>query len=129
MHSRRILSFFLANRIEVPQGELLGLMKPPSSNSCNWTLSSYNSIGAILRGVIEMGDIPGCNSIKKSTSLYEGNPGSSSGKTSLYSQTTQGRSNSCLASSSRARLSSQPINCPCHLELYTVWGKASCLSP
>ena len=33
-----------------------------------------------------MGDIPGCNSIQKSTSLCGGNPSSSSEKTSSYSQ-------------------------------------------
>ena len=40
-------------------------------------LSSCNSIGAILCGVIEIGDVPGCNSMVKSTSIYGGNPGSS----------------------------------------------------
>ena len=129
MHSRKVLSFFFANRTEAPHGEVLGLINPLSSDSCIWTLSSYNSTGAILCGVIEMGDVPGCNSIHKSTSLYGGNPGSSSGKTSSYSQTTQGRSKSYLTSSSRVRLASQPINCPCHLESYTIRGKASCLSP
>ena len=33
-----------------------------------------------------MGDVPGCNLIPKSTSLCGGSPGSSSGKTSAYSQ-------------------------------------------
>ena len=129
MHSRRVLSFFFANRIGVPHGEVLGLMKPLPSNSCIWTLSSCNSTGAILCGAIEMGDVPGCSSMQKSTSLDGGNPGSSSRKTSSYSHTTRGRSKSCLTSSSRVRLASQPFNCPCHLESYTAWGKASCLSP
>ena len=129
MHNRRVLSFFFANKTRAPHGDVLGLMNPMSNNSCIWTLSSYNSTGAILCGVIEMGDVPGCNSIHKSTSLYGGNPDNSSRKTSSYSQTTRGRSKSCLTSSSRVRLASQPINCSCHLESYTVWGKASCLSP
>ena len=129
MHSQRVLSFFFANRTEAPDGEVLGLMKPLSNNPCIWTLSSYNSTSAILCGVIEMGDIPRCNSIQKSTSLYGGNPDSSSEKTSSYSQTIGGRSKSCLTSSSRVRLASQPINYLCHLESYTVWGKTSCLSP
>ena len=128
MHSRRVLSFFFANKTGAPYGEVLDLMNPLSNNSCIWTLSSYNSAGAILCRVIEMGDVPGCNSIQKSISLYGGNPVSSSEKTSSYSHTTQGKSKSCLASSSRVRLASQPINCPCHLESYTVWGKTSCLS-
>ena len=129
MHSRRVLSFFFANRTGAPYGEVLGLINPLSNNSYIWTLSSCNSTRAILCGVIEMGDVPGCNSIQKSTSLYRGNLGSLSEKTSSYLWTTRGRSKSCLTSSSRVRLASQPINCPCHLESYTVWGKASCLSP
>ena len=128
MHSRRVLSFFFSNKIGLPHGEVLGLIKPLSSNSCIWTLSFCNLTGAILCEVIEMGDVLGCNSIQKSTSLYEGNLGSSSGKTSLYSHTTRGRYKSCLALSSKVRLASQPINCLCHLELYTIWGKTSCLS-
>ena len=62
-------------------------MKPLSNNSYIWILSSYNSTGAILCGVIKMGDVLGCNSIQKSTSLYGGNPDNSSRKTSSYSQT------------------------------------------
>ena len=129
MHSRRVLSFFFANRTVEPHGEVLGLMKPLPSNSCIWTLSSYNSTGTILCRVIEMGNVLDCNSMRKSTSLGGGNPGSSSGKTSSYSQTTRGRLISCLTSSSRVRLASQPINCSCHRESYTVWGETSCLFP
>ena len=129
MHSRRVLSFFFANKTGAPYGEVLGLMNPLPSNSCIWTLSSCNSTDAILCGVIEMGKVSRCNSIQKSTTLYEGNPGSSSRKTFSYSQITQGKPKSCLTSSSKVRLASQPINYPCHLELYTVWGKTSCLSP
>ena len=129
MHSRRVLSFFFANRTGAPHGEVLGLMKPLPNNSCIWTFSSYNSTGAILYGVIEMGDVPGCNSMWKSTSLGGGNPGSSSGKTSSYSQTTRGRLISYLTSSSRVRLASQPVNCPCHRDSFTVWGETSCLFP
>ena len=129
MHSRRVLSFFFANKIGAPHGEVLGLIKPLSSNSYSWTLSSCNSTGAILCEVTEMGDVLGCNPIQNSTSLYGGNSGSSSRETSTYSHTTRGRSKSCLTSSSRISLASQPINCLCHLESYTVWGKTSCLSP
>ena len=129
MHSQRVLSFFLENNTRAPQGEVLGLIKSLSNNSCNWTLRSYNSTGAILCGVIKIGNVPGCNSIVKSTSLYGANPSSSSQKTSSYSQITQGKLNPYLASSSRVRLASQPINCLCHLESYTARGKASCLSP
>ena len=129
MHSRRVLSLFFANRTGAPHGEVLGLMNPLSSNSYIWTLNSCNSIDAILCGVIETGDMPGCNSIQNSTTLYRGNPSSSSRKTSLYSQTIRGRPKSYLTLSSRGRLASQLIICPCHLESYTVWGKTPCLSP
>ena len=74
-------------------------------------LGSYKT-GAILCGVIEMGEVPGCNSISKSTTLYGGSPSSSFGKTSTYSQITRGRSKFGLSSSSRVRLVSQLANCP-----------------
>ena len=129
MHSRRVLSFFFANRTGAPHGEVLGLINPLSSSSYSWTLSSYNPTGAILCRVIEMGEVPGCNSIPKSTTLSGGSPGSSSGKISTYLHITRGRSKSDLYSSSRVRLASQPANCPGHLDSYTVWGKISCLPP
>ena len=128
MHSQRVLSFFFTNRIGVPHGEVLGLMNPLSNNSCSWALSSCNSTGVILCEVIEMGNVPGCNLMQKSTSLYGGNPGGSSGKTSSYSHTTRGRSTSYLTSSSKVRLVSQPTNCSCHVDSYTIWGKSSCMS-
>ena len=53
-----------------------------------------------------MGGVPGCNSIPKSITLCGGNPGSSFGKISTYSQTTRGRSKSGLSSSSKVRLAS-----------------------
>ena len=55
-----------------------------------------------------MGEVPGCNSIPKSTTLCGGSPGTSSGKTSTYLQITRGRSKSGLSSSSKVRLASQP---------------------
>ena len=54
-----------------------------------------------------MGEVPGCNSIPKSTTLCGGSQGSSSGKISTYTHTTRGRSKSGLPSSSRVRLASQ----------------------
>ena len=59
-----------------------------------------------------MGEVPGCNSIPKSTTLCGGSSGSSFGKTSTYSHTTRGISKSGLSSSSRVRLASQPVNYP-----------------
>ena len=96
--------------------KVLGLMKLLSNNSYIWTLSSCNSTGAILCRVIEMGDVPRCNSIRESAPLYGGNPDSSSERTSSCSQTARGRSKSYLTSSTRVRLSSQPNICPLHLE-------------
>ena len=69
----QVMSFFLANNTGAPQGEVFCLLKPMSNNSCNWTLSSCNSTGAILCGVIEIEDVLGCNSIMMSTSLCAGN--------------------------------------------------------
>ena len=128
MHSRRVLSFF-ANSTGAPHGEVLSLMKPLPSNSCIWTLSSYNSTGVILCGAIEIGDVPRCNSMRKSTSLSGGNPVARSEKHPYTRILIRGRSKSCLTSSSRVRLASQPINCPCHLESYMVWGKSIVLVP
>ena len=64
MDGQKVLSFFFANRTGAPHGEVLGLMNPLSGSSCSWTLSSYNSTDAILCGVIEMGEVPGCNSVR-----------------------------------------------------------------
>ena len=61
MHSQRVLSFFFTNITGAPHGEVFGLMNPLSNSSCTWTLSSCNSTRAILCGVIEMGEVPGCN--------------------------------------------------------------------
>ena len=44
-----------------------------------------------------MVEVPGCNSISKSTTLGGGSPGSSFGKTSTYLHTTRGRSKSGLS--------------------------------
>ena len=68
-----------------------------------------------------MGEVLGCNSILKSTTLYGVNPDSSSGKTSSYSQTTRGRSKSGLTSSSRVRLASQPACGPRPLPRPITW--------
>jgi hypothetical protein len=71
-----------------PQGEELGRINPFSSRSCNWVLSSASSFGGIRYDLLEMGAIPGFNSITNSTSLSGGNLGKSSGKTSGNSHTT-----------------------------------------
>jgi hypothetical protein len=71
-----------------PQGEELGRINPFSSRSCNWVLSSTSSFGGIRYDLLEMGAVPGFNSITNSTSLSGGNPDRSSGKTSGNSHTT-----------------------------------------
>jgi hypothetical protein len=63
-------------------------MNPFSSRSCNWVLSSASSFVGIRYDLLEMGAVPGFNSITNSTFLSGGNPGKSSGKTSGNSHTT-----------------------------------------
>jgi hypothetical protein len=71
-----------------PQGDELGRINPFSSRSCYWVLSSASSFGGIRYDLLEIGAIPGFNSITNSTSLSRGNPGRSSEKTSGNSHTT-----------------------------------------
>src|SRR3954463_13472702 len=63
-------------------------MKPNFSCSSSCRLSSANSEGPILYGLLEIGAVPGSSSITNSTSRSGGIPGNSSGKTSGNSQTT-----------------------------------------
>jgi hypothetical protein len=74
---------------EQPHGDELGRINPFSSRSCNWVLSSASSFRDIRYDLLEIGAVPGFNSITNSTSLYGGNPGRSSGKTSGNSHTTE----------------------------------------
>jgi hypothetical protein len=55
-----------------PQGEELGQINPFSSRSCNWVLSSASSFGGIRYDLLEIGVVPGFNSITNSTSLSGG---------------------------------------------------------
>jgi hypothetical protein len=71
-----------------PQGDELGQMNPFSSRSCNWVLIFANSFGGIRYDLLEIGVVPGFNSITNSTSLSGGNLGRSSRKTSGNSHTT-----------------------------------------
>jgi hypothetical protein len=71
-----------------PHGDELGRMNPFSSKSCNCILSSASSFGGIRYDLLEMGVVPGFNSITNSTSLSGGNPGKSSRNTSGNSHTT-----------------------------------------
>jgi hypothetical protein len=71
-----------------PQGDELGRMNPFSSRFCNWVLSFANSFGGIRYNLLEIGAVPGFNSITNSTSLSGGNPDRSSRKSSGNSHTT-----------------------------------------
>ena len=82
MHILIVPSFFFTNYTGAPHGELLGLIKLLSSNSCNCSFNSFNSVGAIQYGAIDIGFVPGNKSILNSISLSGTNHGKSSGKTS-----------------------------------------------
>jgi hypothetical protein len=70
-----------------PHGDELGLINPFSNKSCNCVFSFANSLGGIRYDLLEIGVIPGFNSITNSTSLSGGNLGKSSGNTSGNSHT------------------------------------------
>ena len=84
MQSHMLPSFF-ANNTGATQMETLGLMKPKSSSSCSYSFNSFNSIGAIRYGALEIGLEPGNRSIENSIFLSGGNPDKSSRNTSRNS--------------------------------------------
>ena len=88
MHNLNDPSFFFTNNTGAPQGEVLGLMNPLSSRSCNYAFSSFNSAGAIQYGDIDMGFVPGTSSMLNSTFLLGGKPSSSPRNISANSFTT-----------------------------------------
>ncbi|GKB99210.1 hypothetical protein Tco_0985347, partial [Tanacetum coccineum] len=59
MHILNDPSFFLTNKIEAPQGEELGLMKPLSRSSCSCSDNSFISEGANRYGARATGAAPG----------------------------------------------------------------------
>jgi hypothetical protein len=63
-------------------------MYPASCNSVNCFFSPFNSSTDILYGRLKVGAVLGKGSLTNSTSLYNGIPGNSSGKTSGKSLTT-----------------------------------------
>jgi hypothetical protein len=71
-----------------PQGDELGHMNPLACSSAICFLSSTNSFTSILYGLLEIGGVPGNNSIRNYMSRSGGIPGNSSGNTFGYSQTT-----------------------------------------
>jgi hypothetical protein len=88
MHIRWIPSFFSANSTGAPQGDELGRINPLACSSAVCFLSSANSFMGILYGLLEIGGVPGNNSMRNSISQSGGIPGNSAGNTSGYSRTT-----------------------------------------
>ena len=70
-HSERII-FLPYEKNDSPHGEILGLMKPLSRRSFNFSFNSLTSAGSILYGEIEIGWVSGRRSIPKSISLLGG---------------------------------------------------------
>jgi hypothetical protein len=60
-------------------------MNPLAYSSAIFFLSSTNSFTGILYGLLEIGGVPGNNSIRNSILRSGGIPGKSSGNTSGYS--------------------------------------------
>src|SRR3954471_21377529 len=87
MHNLWLLSFFSMNNTGAPQDEELGWINPFCNCSPSCFLSSFSSSTDILYGLLAIGPDPGTKSIRNSTSLSGGIPGSSSGNTSGYSLT------------------------------------------
>jgi len=85
MQSHIVPSFFLTKITGAPQGATLGLIYFLSINSFNYDFSSLSSKIFIRYRAFELGTAPGTSSIVKSSSLLGGNPGISSGKTSVNS--------------------------------------------
>lgn len=63
MHILSDPSFFLTNKTGAPYGDLLGLMKPFSTNSLSWLFNSSYSLGDILYIGLLGGVDPGSISI------------------------------------------------------------------
>ena len=85
MHSRIVLSFFLTKITGAPQGDTLGRIYFLFINSFSCDFSSLSFKIFIRYKAFELGTAPGTSSIVKSNSLLGGNPGISSGNTSVYS--------------------------------------------
>ena len=87
-----------------PHGDVLGWIKPLFCKSCNCIFSSRNSVRANQYGGIELGVVPGSNSIENSTSLLSDKPYKSSRKTSKNSDTIRGRAPRVIIPSSKIKL-------------------------
>ncbi|KAG4202562.1 hypothetical protein ERO13_A05G345812v2, partial [Gossypium hirsutum] len=74
IHILIVPSFFFTKKTGAPQGEKLSRSKPLSINSCNIAFNSFNSVGAILYGAIDIRVIPDTNAIPNSTSQIGGKP-------------------------------------------------------
>jgi hypothetical protein len=80
-------------------GDEFSLINPFASKSCNCVFSSANSLVGIRYDLLEIGVVPGFNSITNSMSQSGGNPGKSSGNTSRNSYTTGMSCISCTTTS------------------------------
>ena len=85
MHNRMVPYLFLTKMTGAPQGDTLGQMYFLSINSFSCDFNSLSSKMFIRYRAFELGTAPGTSSIVKSNSLLGGNPGISSGNTSVYS--------------------------------------------
>ncbi|GKF64383.1 hypothetical protein Tco_0187831, partial [Tanacetum coccineum] len=86
MHILNDPSFFLTNKIEAPQGEKLGLMKPLSEISCSCFDNSFILEGVNRYGARATGAAPRIKLIWNSTGRAGGRPDKSSGNSSKKSQ-------------------------------------------
>ena len=88
---------FLFNKQDrAPHGESLSFIKSRSNKSCNCNFNSFNSVGIILYGIIEIGATPGVTSILKAISFSGGKDSNYSRKISGYSFITGKSSNLTL---------------------------------
>jgi hypothetical protein len=88
VHTHSQSSIFFTKMAGHPHGMELGLINPFSNMSCSCVFNSANSLGTMRYDLVEIGVVPGFNSITNSTSLSGGNPGKSSGNTSGNLHTT-----------------------------------------
>jgi hypothetical protein len=98
-HIRRVWSCFFTKMVGQHHGEELSLINPFSNRSCSCVFNSANSLGCMQYDLLEIGVVPGFNSMTNSISLSGGNPGKSSRNTSRNSHATRILCTSCTIAS------------------------------
>ena len=78
----------LQNKTGTLYGEKLRCIRPLSNSSCSCVWSSFNSVGAILYGALEIGPVSDRNLISKEIFLSDNKPDNFLGKTSTNFCTT-----------------------------------------